>query len=327
MDGGGRELQQVGADAILASAQAVDPRRLPALLSTPGRRLVVTARHTWVLHRRRVLQGVAVLILLAVMGAAYEARDQIAAGFNNAGAMIERSIAQAGFSIRAINISGQTLTADADIVKALAIEPGTSTLGFDADAARARIEGLPAVDTVQLRKVYPNKLDVVVTEKTPVARWRIDGVTFLVDGAGEQIGIDGGAYTDLPLVVGDGAADDALVMIKALQRYTKLSSGLVALSRIGDRRWDLIYYTGLRVQLPEIGVGQALADLETYQERYQLLDRDVELIDLRVAGVVSLKPGELAIKQLAEMAKQNKMHGAKHALDPAYETAAELHGD
>ncbi len=44
------------------------------------------------------------------------------------------------------------------------------------------------------------------------------------------------------------------------------------------------------MQLPELGVAQALRNLDLYQERYQLLDRDVALIDLRVPGIVSYKP-------------------------------------
>jgi cell division protein FtsQ len=91
-------------------------------------------------------------------------------------------------------------------------------------------------------------------------------------------------------VIGDGAADDALVMIKALDRFETLKYDLVALSRIADRRWDLIYDTGLRVQLPEMGVGPALQQLETLQSLYALLDRDVTVIDLRVPGLVALKP-------------------------------------
>ena len=126
-----------------------------------------------------------------------------------------------------------------------------------------------------------------------MARWRVDGVTFVVDGQGDQIGEDGGAYGDLPLVVGDGAADDALVMIRALEQYPVLQKGLVALSRIADRRWDMIYETGLRVQLPELGVAQALRKLDMYQTEYQLLDRDVTVIDLRVDSLVAVRPAEI----------------------------------
>ena len=66
----------------------------------------------------------------------------------------------------------------------------------------------------------------------------------------------------------------------------------MALSRIADRRWDMIYDTGLRVQLPEQGVAQALKRLDMYQTDYQLLDRDVTIIDLRVDSVVAVRPAK-----------------------------------
>ena len=160
-----------------------------------------------------------------------------------------------------------------------------------------------------------------------MARWRVDGVTFLVDGDGEQISVDSGDYTELPLIVGDGAADDALVIIKAMARHEKLKSGLAALSRIGDRRWDLIYFTGLRVRLPEQGAAQALANLEMYQRESALLDRDVTLIDLRVPGMVSLKPGPLAAEQLAAEAKAGTKKKPAVKVDPDYETPAEKRAD
>jgi cell division protein FtsQ len=163
-------------------------------------------------------------------------------------------------------------------------------LAFDVEAARSRIAELPAVDGVTVRKTYPAEVSVAVTEKVPVARWRVDGITFVIDSTGAQIGEDRGAYSDLPLVIGDGAADDALVMIRALSHVPQLEDGLVALSRIADRRWDMIYDTGLRIQLPEQGVAQALAKLAGYQSQFQLLDRDLTVIDLRVDSVVAVRP-------------------------------------
>ena len=265
-------MQQVGANTIIASAQAIDPRKLPALLRSPGRRALTVARHTWVLHKQVVIRSAAAVMLLAVLVVGYEARDAIALGAKSAGDLLQGKFADAGFAIDRINITGQALTPDSEIVAALAIEPRISTLNYDAEAARARLEELPAIEQATVRKIYPGHVDVVIVEKEPVARWRVDGVTFLVDGDGEQIAVDSGAYMELPLIVGDGAADDALVMIKAMQSFEQVKEGLAALSRIGDRRWDLIYYTGLRVQLPELGVGQALRQLEGYQSRYALLD-------------------------------------------------------
>jgi cell division protein FtsQ len=42
--------------------------------------------------------------------------------------------------------------------------------------------------------------------------------------------------------------------------------------------------------LPEQGVAQALAKLAGYQSQFQLLDRDLTVIDLRVDSVVAVRP-------------------------------------
>ncbi|RUT35125.1 FtsQ-type POTRA domain-containing protein [Arsenicitalea aurantiaca] len=274
---------------MTASATLVDPRRLPVPLSNPARRALIGAGHVWVLHRIAVLRVLLALVLLAVAAGLYQVREHIALGAATVGELAQSQFAEAGFAIAQISFAGQGLTAEADLFAALALEPQASTLNFDAEAARERIMKLPAVETATIRKIYPGNVEVEITEKTPVARWRIDGVTFLVDQTGAQIAEAGDGFSGLPLVIGDGAADDAMVMIRALERHSALNTGIVALSRIGDRRWDIVYRSGLRVQLPEMGVAQALVQLETYQNQYALLDRDLTLIDLRVPGIVALR--------------------------------------
>ncbi|WP_375452663.1 cell division protein FtsQ/DivIB [uncultured Devosia sp.] len=283
-------MQQVGSKAILAGAQVIDPRALPARIREPRRRLRNNVGRTWVLHRRRVVRIAAAVMALVAAGVLYQVRTPILDG---ATALRDVGLGQLGhtsFAIGEISITGQSLASEQSIFDALGVEPHISSVSFDAEAARQRIAELPAVKTVSIRKIYPGDVSVTILEKVPVARWRVDGVTFVVDAEGEQIGEDHGAYGELPLVVGDGAADDALVMIRALEQYPRLQDGLVALSRIADRRWDLIYDTGLRVQLPELGVAQALHRLDGYQSDYQLLDRDVTQIDLRVASIVAVRP-------------------------------------
>jgi len=144
--------------------------------------------------------------------------------------------------------------------------------------------------------------------------------TYLVGEDGSPIVADDGSFRSLPLVVGEGAADDAMVMIHALDKYPAVTEDLAALSRIGDRRWDLIFYSGLRVQLPENGVAQALSQLSQDQNDDQILDRDVAVIDMRVPGMLSLKLGDLGNQAWADYKKKNK-HVSKGEAE--YETAAE----
>jgi hypothetical protein len=60
-----------------------------------------------------------------------------------------------------------------------------------------------------------------------------------------------------------------------------------------------------------------------YQTTDQLLDRDVTVIDMRVAGMVSLKLGELAIKAADDAVKAAKKNKPVVHVDAAYETPAE----
>jgi cell division protein FtsQ len=314
-------LQQVGAKGF-ADAQLVDPRQLPVPVPLVGlpRRARLSFGRAWILHRKLMLRAAAAGIVALTAVGLYEGRDQVTAGAMAVYSMAQGEFARAGFGISSINITGQTLTSEAAILKALDIGPTTSTLNFDADAALNRIEAIPSVKSANIRKIYPAGLAVSVVEREPMARWRIGDKTWLVDDNGSPIIADDGSFRSLPLVVGEGAADDATVMIRALDKYPALTEDLAALSRVGDRRWDLIFYSGLRVQLPESGVAQALVQLNQYQSEDQLLDRDVTVIDLRVPGMIALKLGEVAQKAWADDEKKNK-HIVKG--DAEYETSAE----
>ncbi|MEQ1770484.1 MAG: cell division protein FtsQ/DivIB [Devosia sp.] len=312
-------MQQVAARDF-APGELVDPRSLPVPLTNLSRQARRNFRTAWVLHRKWMLRGLAAVMVLAVVVGLYEGRALIGQGVTAVSDLAQGEFAKAGFGISKINITGQSLTGEAEILKALGLTPAASTLNFDADAALDRIEALPSVKSVTIRKIYPGELQVLVVEKEPVARWRIGDATYLVDGNGSAVAPDDGTFRELPLVVGEGAADDAMVMIKSLERHALLRENLAALSRIGDRRWDLIFYSGLRVQLPEFGVAQALDQLEMYQETDELLERDVTVIDMRVAGMVSLKLGDLSVAARKADAKNNK-HVVKG--DAEYETPAE----
>lgn len=285
-------MQQVKSEAFLAGARMVDPRALPVPVRTPRKRIANRISHAWVLHGHRIRKGLLIAALLAGGVGIFQAREPIGLMASALGEIAQGNFARAGLAIGEISITGQTLTSEQDIFDALGIQPHTSTLAFDVEAARQRIAELPAVEAVTVRKTYPGDVFVEIVEAVPVARWRVDGITFVIDANGNQIGEDRGAYGDLPLVIGDGAADDALVMIRVLGRVPELKEGLIALSRIADRRWDMLYDTGLRVQLPEQGVAQALDRLVAYQKEYQLLDRDVSVIDLRIETVVAVRPNK-----------------------------------
>ncbi|WP_404403085.1 cell division protein FtsQ/DivIB [Pelagibacterium halotolerans] len=264
-------------------------KNLPVVLKR-RRGILVGLGHLWVLHRKLVLRVVALIVAVVVVLGAYVFRDEIGQGVLYGADVVSGRAAQAGLGVAQISMTGQALTREADIIAALDVNDFTTTFTFDAEAARQRIEDIPSVASATIRKVYPDTLNVTITEKTPVARWRMDGETYLIDATGAPIARARFENGDLPLVIGAGAGDDALAMVNLIERFPQVTPDLAALVRIADRRWDLIYYTGLRVQLPETGVVPALERLGAYQAEYQLLDRDLDLIDMRVPEYVAVRP-------------------------------------
>lgn len=282
-------MQQIGPYPRPAQAAIADPTHFPIAVRRPGARALGRAQRKWVLHRALLLRLGAAFLVALLLASAFHARGGILSAIDRVRDIASSGLATAGLGISAIDISGQAITSEKAVTMALGIGPDTSLFGFDVAAARERLLQLPAVAEAHIAKIYPNRLAVTIVEHEPVARWRLNGQTYLIDKAGDKLGPAISADDDLPLVIGVGAGDDAQVLLAALKRFPVLEKGLAAVSRIADRRWDLLYRTGLRVQLPAAGMGQALKALNGYERNDKLLERDLTLIDMRVPGLIAVK--------------------------------------
>ncbi len=172
----------------------------------------------------------------------------------------------------------------AEAVRAkLALPLPMSSFDIDLDAARARIEALDAVQKADLRVRSGGVLQVLITERVPVAVWRTEDGLTLVDETGHRVAglLARADRADLPLIAGDGAdtaTPEALDLIAAAGPLTPRIRGLI---RIGDRRWDLVLDRNQRVLLPEKNPVQALERLLALDHAQDLMNRDILTVDLR----------------------------------------------
>lgn len=172
----------------------------------------------------------------------------------------------------------------AEAVRAkLALALPMSSFDIDLDAAQGRIEGLDAVQKADLRVRSGGILQVVITERVPVAVWRTEDGLTLVDETGHRVAglLSRSDRADLPLIAGEGAdtaTPEALALMAAAGPLTPRIRGLV---RVGDRRWDLVLDRDQRVQLPEKNPVQALERLLALDHAQDLMNRDILTVDLR----------------------------------------------
>jgi cell division protein FtsQ len=138
---------------------------------------------------------------------------------------------------------------------------------------------------------------VHIEERTPFARWQHDGRLVVIDRAGVVVTAhQPDRYRSLPLVVGVDAATEAVALIDMMATDSGLQARVAAAVRISSRRWNLKLDNGVDVLLPEDGTEAAWRRLGALHRQDKVLERDINVIDLRVEDRVFLKlPPETAV--------------------------------
>jgi cell division protein FtsQ len=203
---------------------------------------------------------------------------------------IEHLAVAAGFGVKRITLTGQLHATDAAITAALGAGPDTMMLGFDTDAAKARLEAVPWIRHAQVMRLLPSTLQVVLEERTPYAIWQNKGQTYVVDAEGVVLAPAlREAYAGLPLVVGEGAGKGAAQLFDQLTSHGDLTQNLVAAIRVGDRRWTLKLTSGIEIMLPDDNVAEALTSLAKLDRARGVLKRDIAAVDLRLLDRVTVR--------------------------------------
>ena len=285
----GRRQRVKSTDAMLARGIAVPARKFAGLTLPgfgkskrgPGGAALVRGGGAW--------RTVTALLLASAAGYGFwVSGDNGLYGQTKRGA--ENLAIAAGFGVKRITVEGQQHMTDGELTKALGAGPGTLLLAFDTDAAKERLEQVPWVKRAQVMRLLPSTLQVVIEERVPFAVWQSGGRTYVVDAEGTVIASAvREAYAELPLVVGEGAGKNAADLFETLKPFDSLTKQTIAAIRVGDRRWTLKLSSGIDIMLPDDGVTDALNTLSDLDRNRNLLARNIEAVDLRLADRVSVR--------------------------------------
>ena len=69
--------------------------------------------------------------------------------------------------VRSVTVSGTHLVSRSEVVAASGVQPGTPLIRVNTARAAARIVAIPQVRSVQVTRSWPNRLVIVVQERTP----------------------------------------------------------------------------------------------------------------------------------------------------------------
>ena len=230
----------------------------------------------------------AVAALIAVIGWGGE----IAAATGRAA---DEQMAAMGFRLEQVHVQGATPAGQRAILDELRLQRGQPFVFLNLDDVRDRVEGVGWVSHARVVRLLPNTLVIEVAERRPTAVWQSGGVVRVVDGQGVVIpGADPGRFSELPLVVGEGAEAASSDLIPLIDRWPRLRDRLDAAVWVDGRRWNLLLRDGGVIQLPADGVDAALVQLEAMDQSERLLDLGFARVDMRVAESVAVEPRDSA---------------------------------
>lgn len=200
----------------------------------------------------------------------------------------------AGFVVKDIDVVGEGRLRESDVRTALGIYEGQYFFEADLKAAQNRVKSLNWVENVVVRRLWPNRIVVEIIERDVFALWQRDGELAVIDPKGVIIKTASVShYEGLPHFIGENISGH-IELLEALSRYPEISKRFTTFRRVGDRRWDIIDMpVHMTVKLPEENIDTALKTLMAYHRQTQWLDRKIDIIDLRVAGRISVRPHDI----------------------------------
>lgn len=205
----------------------------------------------------------------------------------------------AGLKLRWVRVVGRDRTSKDAVRQLLETYRGQGLMEINLEDIRAELLAKPWVESVDIRRLLPNSLEVTINEREPLARFFNSEQYELVDLNGLVIPEQSLAEHDaLPVIVGEHATRHAHDLMRTIDAYPSVNDVMIGAEWIGNRRWTLYLETPdsrkVRALLPETDVERALFQLENAISKDRLLERGIIAIDLRLPQVTARLMPEIA---------------------------------
>ena len=214
-----------------------------------------------------------------------------------------------------IVVRGNDQLSEGDVLTVLSGLRGDNILLVDLEAYRQRLVASPWLSDGTLRRILPSTVEVLVSERRPVAVGRFGDRLYLVDASGVLIDRHGPRFAefDLPILDGLAASDSSAAVVdparmalaaRLLEQLGSHPDVLGAISQIDVRDpYDAVVLLGDDPALLHLGGDRFLERLRSYAELVPTLRArvaDIDYVDLRFDNRVFVGPTGLPTPVSAE---------------------------
>jgi cell division protein FtsQ len=201
-------------------------------------------------------------------------------------ALMDRAAFDAGFRLENLTLSGAENTPPRVLYNALRLPYNGSSLFYGANGAHARLLGIGWIESAEIHRILPSRLEVSIIERMPFARWEDEtGQVYVIDRGGHLLGPDEeGRFNALPLFAGDGAPWQASDFEEALQNRGTLRARFQRIELVAERFWSVKLDNGLFLKLPRKLTPLVLKRLDSLLASPKIAALSLESIDLRLSN-------------------------------------------
>lgn len=209
--------------------------------------------------------------------------------------------AKLGLTLDDIVIEGRDKVSQNEILSLLELDRSSSFLEINEKDLEKLIKTLPWVQEVKIKKTYlPNVLQIGLREKEVVAIYQLGSKFYGLDEKGQIIKTDFKPNKEMIVVLGKGAPEHVLSILKIVSKNKDVYKRIKALQYISERRWNVVLddiKDGKIIKLPQDNYEQAWKKLLKLNVTHGLLKRPLTIIDLRFEDKVILKLNKHPLKQ------------------------------
>jgi cell division protein FtsQ len=201
------------------------------------------------------------------------------------GVGVAQAVGDAGLRVDEIQIDGLKRMDRATVYDQVLDQDSRAMPLVNLNDVRERLLRFPWVRDARVSRRLPSTLQITIDERVPAAIWQNHGQLMLIDPSGVPLEpVSRSAMPDLPLLIGEGANSQEPARRRLLDTQPGLKPLVKAATWVGNRRWDIIFTSGEKLQLPE-GDDAAVAALRKFVQidgTQRLLGRGNLGFDMRV---------------------------------------------
>ncbi|MHA6720882.1 cell division protein FtsQ/DivIB [Sphingomonas sp. RS6] len=209
------------------------------------------------------------------------------------GVGVAQAIGDAGLRVDEIQIDGLKRMDRATVYDQVLDQDSRAMPLVNLNDVRDRLLKFPWVRDARVSRRLPSTLQITIDERTPAAIWQNHGQLMLIDPTGVPLEpVSLAAMPNLPLLIGEDANSQEPARRHLLDTQPALKPLVKAVTWVGNRRWDIIFTSGEKLQLPE-GEAASIAALRKFVQ----IDAAQRLLGRGYLGFDMRDPSKLIVRR------------------------------